>query len=211
MSQQPIIIYSRFSPSCRRFIDVLGSPDGFTFVCIDHPKIRSRVLKDEKLNVKTVPTVLTPLPEGGVEKYDGVNAFRWLQNVKEFFMTQNQPMRRQQQPHPQHQQQPQQQSRPQPQPQPQQQPQAPPPEQPQPPPAKKKSKRVVFEEEAPPPQATSIEDLEEDDEEDEDELVLQERTIPPKKPTKGESLLAMAKQMEGERGLEEKKLPRVVV
>jgi hypothetical protein len=66
---------------------------GLNTVCIDNEGIRSQILKANKIEISTVPCVLIVYSTGGVEKYEGENAFQWINETVSKFMPphQNQP------------------------------------------------------------------------------------------------------------------------
>lgn len=51
-----------------------------TPVCIDSKTIRDKI-RDNKLNIRYVPCILTVYSHGVVEKYDGENAFNWVNDI----------------------------------------------------------------------------------------------------------------------------------
>ena len=179
-----LFIYSKFSKASERLTKLMGphmGSMGFTFVCIDNPVMRKRILKDTRYSVTSVPCLLEITPNG-FTKYDGNDAFQVVRTLVERF-SRPPPFRR---------------------PQPQSQPQS----QPQPPSSKKVTFKEPVREQ---PLATSIEDLDEDEDEDEDRIFLNsgiqiEPPVPPPAiKTKSDNLINAAKQFEAERGIEEKK------
>jgi hypothetical protein len=50
-------------------------------ICIDNKDIRKKILKSKTLLVKAVPCILILYPDGGVEKYEGGTAFRWVEEI----------------------------------------------------------------------------------------------------------------------------------
>ena len=62
MEHTNILLYSKFSQASRKFIETLESSETlekhFTLLCIDNKKIRERIEKSSKLNIKEVPCIL---------------------------------------------------------------------------------------------------------------------------------------------------------
>lgn len=171
----PIIIYSKFSPSCKKLFELITNKSDFELVCIDHPKIRNRITKDTKICIKMVPTILICHENGKIEKYEGINSFKLIQKdvvekLPEESITEVESAVDAD--------------------------------------AAKVKKNVSFNNIIDiNNNTTSILNLEEEDEEEQKNEI---KSVV-KKPSKSESLLALAKQMEGDRNLEEKQLPRVII
>ena len=107
-----VLLYSKYSPMSSKLMSALSACPidlsttvGIRPVCIDNQDIRSQILKDKKIEINSVPCVLIAYNTGNVEKYEGSNAFQWIEETVSKYMPPQQP---QQQPHRQ-QQQPQQQ------------------------------------------------------------------------------------------------------
>ena len=81
----------------------LSTTVGIRPVCIDNEDIRSQILKDKKIEIISVPCVLVAYNTGNVEKYEGSNAFQWIEETVSKYMPQ-QHQQPQPQPQPQHQQ-----------------------------------------------------------------------------------------------------------
>jgi hypothetical protein len=118
-----VLLYSKYSPMSSKLMSALSACPidlsttvGIRPVCIDNQDIRSQILKDKKIEINSVPCVLIAYNTGNVEKYEGSNAFQWIEETVSKYMPpqqqqpQQQPPRQQQQPQQQpHQQPPQQQ------------------------------------------------------------------------------------------------------
>lgn len=83
-----VLLYSKYSQNSKRFLDLVKTSSvDFTNtvqlnpLCIDNKKVRSKVLGSKKLEIKTVPCVLITYPDGGVEKYEGGTAFKWVEDI----------------------------------------------------------------------------------------------------------------------------------
>ena len=125
-----VLLYSQFSPNSMTLLDTIKNSKidffnvaNLSYVCIDNDKIRNKIKRNNMINIKVVPAILTLYLNGTLEIFDGTNAYKWIEDVIQSQQPQPQPQQPQpQQPQPQ-----------QPQPQPQQpQPQQPQPQQPQP-------------------------------------------------------------------------------
>lgn len=89
MNQQFIaLLYSQYSPNSKRLLDLiqncsvdLSTAVGLHTVCVDNEEVRARILKSSQIDIQVVPCILMVHPDGGVEKYDGGNAFKWVEEV----------------------------------------------------------------------------------------------------------------------------------
>lgn len=80
-----ILIYSKFSQACRKFIEILENSHTFldknNLLCIDNKKVRERVLYNEKMNIREVPSIIRVNQLTGFsEIFEGEKAFLLLQN-----------------------------------------------------------------------------------------------------------------------------------
>lgn len=50
-------------------------------VCIDNDNIRTRILQNKDIDIKSVPCLLIVYPDGGVEKYEVPHIFEWFEQV----------------------------------------------------------------------------------------------------------------------------------
>ena len=76
-------LYSKYSNTCKNFFGLVENipPEikdsiKFTNLCIDNEKIRKNVL-NSKLDIKNVPCILIIYNDGRAEKFEGVDAFKW--------------------------------------------------------------------------------------------------------------------------------------
>lgn len=170
--QHSIFLYSKYSENCKRFVGLVQSSGvdlGLQMLCVDNEKVRQRIQKSQNMDINQVPCILLIYPNGGVEKYEGSHAFRWVETILSRLM----PPRRQPSPPqpPPEQEIPQQQSQPQPPSQPQRQP----PQQRQSPPQKQRPKMRPINEvpngvpngRKEQPTTTSIDDIPTDEENEE--------------------------------------------
>lgn len=79
--QNVICLYSKFSNSSKEFVES-SSDLPINFVCIDNKEVRNRVISDPKLQITFVPCILSVFADGRLEKFEGVDAFKWLENIK---------------------------------------------------------------------------------------------------------------------------------
>ena len=59
----------------------LGSIVGLNPVCIDNQDVRKRLLKNGKIEISAVPCILLVYRSGEVEKYEGNDAFQWIEET----------------------------------------------------------------------------------------------------------------------------------
>jgi len=64
----------------------LSTTVGIRPVCIDNEDIRRQILKDNKIEINSVPCVLIAYNTGSVEKYEGSNAFQWIEETVSKYM-----------------------------------------------------------------------------------------------------------------------------
>lgn len=83
-----VLLYSKYSASSKKLMDLMRmSQIDFTTMfslqslCIDNEQIREKILKNEQINVTSVPCILVIYPDGGIEKYDGMHAFEWVEQI----------------------------------------------------------------------------------------------------------------------------------
>lgn len=86
--QLSVLLYSKYSPNSKRLLELIKEvPYDFltkaniNLFCIDNHEIRKRVIKSTKLEINIVPCILNVYSDGGVEKYDGENAFKWIEEI----------------------------------------------------------------------------------------------------------------------------------
>lgn len=87
MNKYSILLYSKYSTHSKQLLDIIGTSTidfktivNLTTLCVDSKVVRERI-KNNKLNVKYVPCILTIYNNGVVEKYDGINAFNWVDDI----------------------------------------------------------------------------------------------------------------------------------
>ena len=89
-----IILYSKFSPASRKFVEMLDKIPNFNLLCIDNKKTRERILKSNSLNVKEVPCILRVYQDTGyVETFEGERAFHLLRTYIDQYKAQQIPVK----------------------------------------------------------------------------------------------------------------------
>ena len=108
MDRLCVLLYSKYSPMSSKLMSALSTCPvdlsatvGIRPVCIDNEDIRRQILKDKKIEINSVPCLLIAYNTGNVEKYEGSNAFQWIEETVSKYMPQPQPQPQPQQPQPQ--------------------------------------------------------------------------------------------------------------
>ena len=89
MNQQLyVLLYSKYSPHSVNLLNYISSAPinlshtiGLNMLCIDNEDVRNRIKNTKAIQISVVPSVLVVYPTGGVEKYEGVNAFKWIEET----------------------------------------------------------------------------------------------------------------------------------
>ena len=92
-----VLLYSKYSSISTTLLDNIKNDKydlttlaPLKILCIDNEKIRSRIIKDTIIKIESVPSILVVYNDGGVEKFDGINAFEWVNEIiKKFIPTKN--------------------------------------------------------------------------------------------------------------------------
>ena len=50
-------------------------------VCIDNEEVRDRIANNKEIDIEAVPCVLNIFNDGNVEKYEGLDAFKWVEQI----------------------------------------------------------------------------------------------------------------------------------
>ena len=86
--QLSVLLYSKYSSLSKRLMNIINTSNvDFTkkfalqTLCIDNQQIRDRVLKNKQIEITTVPCILLTFPDGGIEKYDGIYVFEWVEGI----------------------------------------------------------------------------------------------------------------------------------
>lgn len=92
-----VLLYSKYSPMSTKLMSALSTCPvdlsttvGIRPVCIDNEDIRSQILNDKKIEINSVPCLLIAYSTGNVEKYEGSNAFEWIEQTVSKYMPQPQ-------------------------------------------------------------------------------------------------------------------------
>ena len=82
IAKSMICLYSKFSPNSTKFLE-LSKPYNLPleYVCVDNKNIRNRIVKNKKILVQSVPCLLFIYDNGVLEKYEGYNAFEWVNQI----------------------------------------------------------------------------------------------------------------------------------
>jgi len=83
-----VLLYSKYSEFSKNIIKTIEN-SSFDFVnkkklstvCIDNDDIRNRILNSNDMHVKVVPCILVIHDDGIVEKYEGDDAFKWVDEI----------------------------------------------------------------------------------------------------------------------------------
>jgi hypothetical protein len=74
-----IVLFSKYSLNSKKLMNMLQTTQlEFQSLCIDNKNIRKKILESTKIKVNNVPCILIVYPNGGVEQYEGENAFKWV-------------------------------------------------------------------------------------------------------------------------------------
>jgi hypothetical protein len=108
MNQQfSALLYSQYSSKCKTLVNLIEQCQidikpliNLSFVCIDNEKIRKQICSSKNVNIQSVPCILVVYQDGGVEKYEGSNAFRWIEEILYKYIPPSPPTQTQPQPVP---------------------------------------------------------------------------------------------------------------
>lgn len=85
MSENTIILYSKYSNSCTKLIQMLNSYPvdlesnlNLSLVCIDNENIRKQILRSKNIKINTVPCLLFISTNGEVNLYENDTVFQWF-------------------------------------------------------------------------------------------------------------------------------------
>jgi hypothetical protein len=82
-----VIFYSKYSPRCTEFFNLVRDVIDFRKICVDHPEIRTTLLNEkDKYSIRKVPTVIVFFSNGVMNKYEDEKAFEWAYNVRQSMM-----------------------------------------------------------------------------------------------------------------------------
>ena len=90
-----VFFYSKYSSHSKKMLDLMQTSNidfvtqiSLKSVCVDNSKIRERILSSMKLDVKYVPCIMVIYDSGIIEKFDGNNAFDWLNRTIDIIRSQ---------------------------------------------------------------------------------------------------------------------------
>ena len=77
-----LLLYSKYSPACEKIQSMMAPVLDFRKICVDNCDIRNLVLRDKKkFSIEMVPCILVFWAEGVMKKYEGPEAFTWVQET----------------------------------------------------------------------------------------------------------------------------------
>lgn len=77
-----VLMYSKYSSACDRLLQMMNPVLDFRKICIDHDAVRQLVVSDPKrFQIRTVPCILVFFANGGMNKFEGEDAFRWARET----------------------------------------------------------------------------------------------------------------------------------
>ena len=68
-----IIFYSKYCQKSSELLSIINNKDDYIFLCVDNIKIKTQILNDSKLNIRTVPTLIVVSDNGNFIKYENRN------------------------------------------------------------------------------------------------------------------------------------------
>ena len=87
-SQNTILLYSKYSQHSNQLMKIIDESNtdfiknvNLTNLCVDNEIIRKRILNSKNIIVQIVPCILILYTDGGVEKYEGEDAFKWVEEI----------------------------------------------------------------------------------------------------------------------------------
>tara|TARA_Y100000389_G_scaffold61028_1_gene57150 strand:- start:5461 stop:6264 length:804 start_codon:yes stop_codon:yes gene_type:complete len=90
--QFSVLLYSKYSPLSKKILDIIQSSPvnleqivSLQTLCIDNEKVRKKIYQNKQIDITSVPCILVIFPDGGIEKYDGVPAFQWIEEILQKF------------------------------------------------------------------------------------------------------------------------------
>ena len=78
-----VLLYSKYSTACETLLQKMSVMD-FRKICVDHEEVRKLVVADQKkYSIQKVPCILVFFSNGLVKKYEGEDAFAWVDETIE--------------------------------------------------------------------------------------------------------------------------------
>lgn len=83
-----VLIYSKYSPNSTKLIKLINELStifvdifNIKLTCIDNENIRKQILSSKNIKITYVPSILIIYTDGGIEKYEGNDAFDWVESI----------------------------------------------------------------------------------------------------------------------------------
>lgn len=80
-----VLLYSEYSQNSKRILNIIKQfPNYFNqlnTLCIDNEKIRKKITKSKNIIIESVPSILCLYADGTVEKFEGSQAFSWVEEI----------------------------------------------------------------------------------------------------------------------------------
>ena len=84
LSGMTVCLYSKYSASCVDFFQDMVYLRGIKMLCIDNEEVRKIIEKDRAhYEVMEVPCIMVFYKNGRLDKYEGLDAFSWIQDRKQ--------------------------------------------------------------------------------------------------------------------------------
>lgn len=83
MEKQPnfvTLLYSKYASNYKDIMSLVKQQNFITLISVDKREMRENLIKS-KFNIKEVPCILVGYDDGMVDKFEGDNAFEWLQQI----------------------------------------------------------------------------------------------------------------------------------
>ena len=78
-----VLLYSKYSTGCSQLLEKMSVLD-FRKICVDHEEVRKLVVGDQKkYSIQKVPCILVFFSNGLMKKYEGADAFAWVEETTE--------------------------------------------------------------------------------------------------------------------------------
>lgn len=79
-----ILLYSKYSPNSKQITELIQSspvPLQFKYLCVDNEEVRQRIKENKKIKVNYLPCILNVYSNGGVEQFEGPQAFNAVHSI----------------------------------------------------------------------------------------------------------------------------------
>ena len=83
-----ILLYSKYSNFSKNFFNIMNQTDvlkniQIKLLCVDNEKLRERILNSKNIKINNIPCILIMYDNGTVDKYEGTDCFLWLDDFIE--------------------------------------------------------------------------------------------------------------------------------